>query len=132
MSADHVPDTSGKRHHDIEGDLQKLIKEYVPDKGLEPHSLPQEVMTDPVIVKTGEFCERMKAQIDLVARQMDQRAYVLEQKAEELRTRASKLMHYGTSLTADMRSFSEMLVEYNNDVQSLALVEPKDTKENEQ
>jgi hypothetical protein len=141
MSADKI-DTSGRRsHQEIEEEMKQLISSYRPDQHLveddetrcegDVPPLPQRAEADPLVTGTTEFCGRMQLHIDTIARQMDNRAYILEKKAEELRNRASKLKHYGTTLTGDMRQFSELLREYRDDVQSLSLIEVRDDQPKE-
>lgn len=149
MKEPHLPDTSGRRREedrntDFEENIKKLAMGAFTDEGQceQPDEERQaDVESDkvrgynipvadssPMITNTNQFCNRMQDAADYLARQMDQRAFVLEKKAEELRSRASKLKHYSSSLNQDLKSFSELLTEYHNDVQSLALVEPKDTE----
>jgi hypothetical protein len=120
-----MKDVSNHHIPSIEDEMNRLLgKSPVVDPGPSGVHIPQ-VQADPVIVKTNEFCDRMRGQIQQVCEQMEHRASLLEAKAKELRTRSRSLQDYGANITGDMRNYAEMLTEYHHDAQSLEFVGPK-------
>lgn len=101
------------------------MDKMVVDPGAAGFDIPT-VDADPVVVKTKEFTVKMNNQITLIADQMLHRAEALELKAKELRARAEKMVNYGVNLCKDINEFTETVVEYHFDAQSLSSVEPKD------
>lgn len=120
-----MKDVSNHHIPSIEDEMNRLLgKSPVVDPGPSGLHIPQ-VQADPVIVKTNEFCEKMRNQTRTIAEQMVNRANLLRSKAQELDTRARHLIDYGDNLTGDMRNYAEMLTEYHHDAQSLEFVGPK-------